>query len=386
MGEQFFDPKFLPPWQRIKSYVWRFFCRLYSASTPEYVPQRRTTFLEHGYLLIDWIETENSQMLSNTFSSPHSETQTQNLYRCMAKIMISLAKIPQPRIGSWTIDNDGHISLSNRPMFCHLNQLENWAIPAGIPRNMTYKSADSLYLDLLTGHDNRLRHQGNAVFSSKDARGQATDLVLMKALLHNFTDRSLRDGPFIMQLTDMHASNIFVDEDWNINHVIDLEWACSLPLENLLPPYWLTHKGVDQIEGPEYERFKLCYEQFTDIFKQEETKTPLYHNPTFYSGITSMRRALYSPAATMKNALEDGRYWYLHALRTPKGLFNIFRTHLGSFYDKSPEGTLIPAISPFWTPGMSSFVDSKLIEFAEYRQEVHDIFNSKKSGTPYYDV
>ncbi|KKZ64633.1 hypothetical protein EMCG_09462 [[Emmonsia] crescens] len=79
-GLSLFDPKFLPLWQRIKSYVWRFFCRLYCASAPEYIPQRRTTLLEHGYLLIDWIETENSQMLSNTFSSPHTETQTQNLY------------------------------------------------------------------------------------------------------------------------------------------------------------------------------------------------------------------------------------------------------------------------------------------------------------------
>ncbi|KKZ64632.1 hypothetical protein EMCG_09461 [[Emmonsia] crescens] len=261
-------------------------------------------------------------------------------------------------------------------MLCHLNQLENWAIPAGIPRNMTNKSADSLYLDLLTEHDNHLHHQENAVYSSKDARDQATDLVLMKALLHTFTDQSLCDSPFIMQLTDMHASNIFVNEDWNINHIIDLEWAYSLPLENLLPPYWLTHKGVDQIEGPEYERFKLCYEQFTDIFEQEETKTPLYHNSTLYSGVTSMQRTLLSG----RNHEERVRGSSI------LGLFNIFRTHLRSFYDKPPEGTLTPAISPFWTPGMSSFVDSKLEDFAQYRQEVRDIFNSTKSGRPYYDV
>jgi hypothetical protein len=86
-------------------------------------------------------------------------------------------------------------------------------------------------------------------------------------ILHQFTNRSLCHGPFIMQLTDLHPSNIFVDKNWNIKHTIDLEWTCYLPLENLLPPFWLTDKGVDQIGGTEYEKFKMCDEKFTDIFR-----------------------------------------------------------------------------------------------------------------------
>lgn len=322
---------------------------------------------------MDWIESSDVQKLSNVFSMPHTEAQTQNLYRSMSKIMISLAKIPQPRIGSWTVDNDGRLSLSNRPLLSHLHQLENWDIPTDIPRNMTYSSADSFYLDLLAVHDNRFQYQGNAAYSGRDARSQAMDLVLMRALLHKFTNRSLRDGPFIMQLTDMYISNIFVDGDWNIKHIIDLEWACSLPLGDLLPPFWLTGKGVDQIEGIEYERFKACYKQFVETFKQEEMGMPLYHNGSFYSR-----------AMSMNNALEDGRYWYWNALQTPKGLFNIFRTHLETFYDKVSKDSLRTAISPFWAPEMTSFVNSKLDEFTQYRQEVGDIFKSEKSGRLYF--
>lgn len=303
-------------------------------------------------------------MLSDTFAKkPQTKEQTQNLYRGLSRIMISLAKMPQSRIGSWTVDNDGRISLSNRPMFCHLHMLENWAIPTGIPRNMTYTSADSFYLDLLDGHDNRLRYQGNSVFDSEDAHAQATDLVLMRLFLHKFTNRYLRDGPFVMQLTDMHASNIFVDKDWNVKHIIDLEWACSLPIEKLLPPYWLTGKGIDQLRGSDYELFKTTYEQFTEIFEQEETNTPLYHCKS-----------------NMRSALENGRYWYLNALQTPKGLFNLCRTHLEPFYDKVPKESLLEAVPSFWTPGMTVFVDSKLRDFARYRQEVRDIFNSRQSG------
>jgi deoxyribodipyrimidine photolyase-like uncharacterized protein len=83
----------------------------------------KSAFLDHGYTLVDWIENENQQMLSNVFNQAHTEAQTQNLYRSMARIFISLARVPQPRIGSWTIDNDGRLTLSNRPLFCHLQRL-----------------------------------------------------------------------------------------------------------------------------------------------------------------------------------------------------------------------------------------------------------------------
>jgi hypothetical protein len=332
----------------------------------------RTAFLDHGYTLVDWIENENEQMLSNVFNQPHTEAQTQNLYRNMARIFISLAKIPQPRIGSWTINNEGQLTLSNRPLFCHLQRLEDWDIPSGIARDTTYTSADSLHLDLLTGHDNRLRYQKNAVFSEDDARHQAVDLVLMRASLVQFTDRSLRDGPFVMYMTDMHASNIFVDQDWNIKHIIDLEWACSLPLQHVMVPHWLTGKGVDLLTGPEYERFGNCYKQFTDAVRQEETNAPL-----FYKGTT------YSLAATMNRTWEQHHYWYLSALQSPKGLFNLFRGQLQPLYEEPPKGSLCPAVSVFWAPGMSSFVSSKLNDLAQYVQEVRDIFNSDKSGRVY---
>lgn len=321
---------------------------------------------------MDWIEHDSIQMLSTTFSKPHTATQTENLYRSMSRIMISLAKVPQPRIGSWTIDDGGQISLTNRPMLCHLNQLENWSIPSGIPRNKTYTSADSFYLDILAGHDNRLRYQGNATFSENDARAQATDLVLMRSLLHQFTNRHLCDGPFVMQLTDMHSSNILVDEDWNIKYVIDLEWACSLPLDALHPPFWLTGEAVDQLHGDNYDSFEEQYSKFVGVLQQEEKNALLHHNGN-----------LYSRGATMKTVLSDGRYWYLNALQSPKGLFNIFRTHLQPQFDKVSSNVLHAGVSSFWTPKMASFIQTKLDDHTQYLKEVADIFNSEKSGKPY---
>lgn len=327
--------------------------------------QKRRVLLDHSYILIDWIEDANTEMLSNTFFKPHTDVQTENLYRGISSIMISLARLPQPRIGSWTMDNDGQISLTNRPMFCHLHMFENWSIPSGIPRNTTYSNSDSYYLDLITGHDNRLLCQKNGAYSKPDAQAQAKDLLLMRALLHQFICRDLNSGPFVMQLTDMHASNIFVDEDWNIKHVIDLEWACSLPLGNLRVPYWLTDKGIDEFDGAEYDEFKACYNRFLDIFEQVESST---------SAALEHSGNLYSRAALMKTALDDRRYWYFSALMAPKGLFNVFRMHIQSMFDEVPKETLREGISPFWKRGMASFIDSKMNGYARYQEEIRAFF------------
>ncbi|KAL4954293.1 hypothetical protein BDW69DRAFT_205332 [Aspergillus filifer] len=284
------------------------------------------------YTLIDWIENEDEQVLSNVYRQPHTEEQTQNLYRGMAKIIVSLARVPQPRIGSWTINNDGRLSLSNRPLLCQLQELENIIIPSGLARHTTYTSADTFCLDLLDGHDNRLRYQKSAVFSERDGRRQAVDLVLMRSTLSRFTDRSVRDGPFLMHLTDMHISNMFV--------------------EGLESPRWLTGQKVDDLTG-------------------------IDQKPHLYKGTT------YSLAATMDRAFDEHHYWYLVALQCPKGLFNLWREQLQPLYDEESKDSLCEAVSPFWAPGMRSFMNMKLKDFADYIQQVRHISNSPESGKIY---
>lgn len=151
----------------------------------------------------------------------------------------------------------------------------------------------------------------------------------------------------------------------------------SLPLENLRPPWWITNKGIDQLEGPEYQLFQPCYSQFVEVFKEEEAaNSPLYHG-----GI------VYYRSAHMKTGLENKHFWYIHALQTPKGLFNLFRTHLQTCYDELPDNDLHDSLrvppSRFWTPRMNDFLRGKRRELAQYQQEVRRIFNSRASGDLY---
>ena len=65
------------------------------------------------------------------------------------------------------------------------------------------------------------------LLNEEDDRGQMANVAIMQALLPHFTDRKLRQGPFFYELSDLHQNNIFVDSEWHIKCLVDLEWACS---------------------------------------------------------------------------------------------------------------------------------------------------------------
>jgi hypothetical protein len=79
----------------------------------------------------------------------------------------------------------------------------------------------------------------------------------MQATFPLVFDRNLRRGPFVFFLTHLHQSNIFVDDDWHITSLVDLEWACSLPVEMVQPPHWLAReRAFDCIVSEEYDPFR----------------------------------------------------------------------------------------------------------------------------------
>lgn len=85
----------------------------------------------------------------------------------------------------------------------------------------------SYTVDMLSFHDSRFRSQPNAVDDLEDCGYQLSALSAMRIIFPSFFQREFRCGPFSFMLTDLHQSNIFVDAEWNITYLVDLEWACS---------------------------------------------------------------------------------------------------------------------------------------------------------------
>jgi Phosphotransferase enzyme family len=127
----------------------------------------------------------------------------------------------------------------------------------------------------------------NSIHDTEDGQRQLSALTTMRALLRHFTDRNLRNEPFILMLTDLHQSNLFVDSDWHITAIIDLEWASILPIEMQHPPYWLTGLSIDKLLGKDLEAFTSVHAEFMAIFEKEErsfTKDGIVHTQIMRKG------------------------------------------------------------------------------------------------------
>ncbi|RMD41483.1 hypothetical protein DV735_g3645, partial [Chaetothyriales sp. CBS 134920] len=183
----------------------------------------------------------------------------------------------------------------------------------------------------------------------------------MRAISPNFFQSELCRGPFVYTLTDLHQSNLFVDDDWNITKVLDLEWATSRPVEMLHPPYWLTNQSVDGIDAQEYEQ---VHQEFMDALEEEERAFPGYGpNRLFLSNI-------------LRRGWTSGAFWYSLALDSPTGLFAIFYDHIQPRFEKDHlnDPGFFGIMKCYWSMDANSFIQAKLKDKEEYDSRLKDAF------------
>lgn len=329
--------------------------------TCPYIGFKDNNVLKTGYIIISFVQ--NGQMLSNTLADHllSDKTRRQTLFGDIAQIILSLNRVKLPRIGSLTLDDDGLIELKNRPLTLRLQTFENEGIPT-IPRDCTYQSVEPYILDLLQLHDNRIHHQPNAIHSLKDGQEQFAALTMMRGLLPQFISRQYRDGPFVLTLTDLHASNIFVDEDWHITSLIDLEWACSSPIELQTPPYWMTGRPIDDIEhGEHLDAFQEVMTEFINAFEEQEK---------------SVQTSDYSQAEIMRKSWSRGSFWYFQAVNSPKGLLRVFNEHIQRMFceEHCTQRVFDRTVSPYWSVGAEEFIQTKVEQEAAYKDRIRKRF------------
>jgi hypothetical protein len=108
---------------------------------------------------MDHVGSTDTVMLSESWDKlRHDQKRRTNLFRGLSQIILSLARLPFDRIGPLTIDNQGILKHTNRPLTLRLHHLENESVPTNIDRDLTYSTSDSYFMDLLSYHDSRLRH------------------------------------------------------------------------------------------------------------------------------------------------------------------------------------------------------------------------------------
>lgn len=251
------------------------------------------------------------------------------------------------QIRSQTLNKNGEISLTNPPLTLRLQSLENEGIPT-IPRDSTYRTVEPYILDLLQCHDNRIYYQPNAIHDLNDGQEQFAALTMMRGLLCQFISCGYRNGPFFLVLTGLHPSNIFVNEDWHVTSLIDLEWACSFPVKLKMPPYWPSGRSIDDIEHGEHSRtFDKIINEFMDAFEEQEQK---------------LQGSNASQAQIMRTCWNKGSFWYFQAVHSPKGLFQVFNEHIQCRFCERhcSQRVFDQTVSPHWYVGADDFIQKKV--------------------------
>ncbi|KAJ5111872.1 hypothetical protein NUU61_001502 [Penicillium alfredii] len=320
-----------------------------------------------GYILVEFIESTRGAMLSNTWKEGQHDLKLRtNLLRDLSRIFLGLCRIPLPRIGSFIINNDGFLHLTNRPLSVEMQQLENEEISTEIPRNYTYSTVDSYVIDILGMHDNRFRYQPNAVNNLGDCAYQLSVLTVMRAIFQSIFTRSFRRGPFVFVFTDLHQSNIFVDSEWHIACLVDLEWACTRPIEMVRPPSWLTDKGVDELVPAEYDAIRR---QFVELLAAEEKEVDCSTLNKSHD-----ESALLCLSDVMDRTWETGAFWYAMALSSPSGLFTIFSNHIRPLFCRDYEEEFGVVMPFFFEKNVGKIAGRKLTDKEEYDRQLRQAF------------
>lgn len=314
-------------------------------------------------------------MLSNTWSEKQNDVELRKtFFRDLSRILLlvlSISRMPLPRIGSFIIDRRGFLTLSNRPLSMELQELENENIPVDLPRDSTtYSTVESYVADILGVHDSRLQNQPNAVNNIQDCGYQMSALAAMRAITPLFLSRNLRHGPFVFMLTDLHQSNIFVDDKWRITCLVDLEWACSRPIEMVEPPYWLTNKGVDEIDVEKYDKLR---KELMTIMRTEAIEM---HGDVILDDPKGMPLRLLD---VMEQTWATGTFWYSLALSSPTGLFRIFYERTQPLLSKHRSDEIGEIMPFYWGRNVGKFVATKLADKTKYDNDLRQAFATSSS-------
>ncbi|KAG5790580.1 hypothetical protein H9Q69_010364 [Fusarium xylarioides] len=348
-----------PYYKQVIWYIRRAVMRLFGSALTPYVSHNRCHLIDDGYLVLEHVD--DGKMLSESWETGrHDVKRRANLFGHLSRIMLRLAKLPLPRIGSWTIDDRGVLKLANRPLTLFLYQLENADIPTELPRDRTYGSSVPYLFDLINCHDNRMRHQPNSIHHQHDGETQLGALTAMRALLPKLIGTQSREGPFAFCLTDLHQSNIFIDDDWRITNIIDLEWACSRPVEMLGPPAWLSSRSIEEIAF-HFDEFTALHDEFVDTMGEQEMAL---------DG-TNVHTEL------MRASWASGSYWYGRALDSPTALLALYVDHIQprfAEFNGSAWEEFSRLLMRLWDVDSLQFVSAKVQEQEQYADQLRAMF------------
>ncbi|QPH09322.1 hypothetical protein C2857_000038 [Epichloe festucae Fl1] len=284
------------------------------------------------YVLLEFIGPEVGNMLSMTWEQHINDAERRaRLYEGISRIMLSLTRLPQTRIGCYRFNpNDTTITLANRPLLSTTIIFENANTPRTIQPSETYHNTDSFLSDMLSFFDDQFLHDPHAVRSENDA-------------------------------------NILVDDDWNITCLIDLEWICALPIEMLEVPSWLTNRSPEQLTGEHLDLFDNERQVFLSAMDKELKNVQQEHDIQ----ITSI----------MRDSWTSKRVWFWTCIQSVNLWLFLIEDHIlpkFSYHDGIDDD--LKRVSTVWREGVRQIVEAKQREETEYQKELQHLLKEEMAA------
>lgn len=230
-------------------------------------------------------------------------------------------------------------------------------------RETTYTSTEPFVADMFRFHDQCFLCHPNMIYDEKDCRGEMAARLLVRMLAHRYIRPERRNGPFFLQFDDFHVSNLFVDAEWNITSIIDLEWVCALPIERLAAPYWLTGCAIDDILEERWEEFNNAQAEFMDIFEAEERNV--------------MPEQDYSRARIMRETWASGGVWFWQGILSINAMSSLFTDHICPKFSNRLSFGSEELISRFWSEDAAEVIVRKVKQYNSYAEELRSLFRDK---------
>lgn len=313
-------------------------------------------------MFLEFIGPETGQMVVYNWDDKLKDSLCRKrLFAGMANIILEMAKVPQPKIGSFRFNNDCTISLDSRAMFASTAILEGQGTPRTTNEGQTYTCTEPFVADAITLLDENLTADVCASNTETDCRGQIAARVVLRAVAHHYIKKEYRNGPFVMQLTDLNPGNFFVDDDWNITCLFDLEWVCALPPEALSAPYWLTGCTIDGLSGDDLVKFEEVQQEFMEILREKEAEYKLS----------------WPLSSIMAEMWQTNGVWFWHSLASVDGAFYMVLDHITPYFGFGMTSDADKTFSKLWIADAEEAVEAKLEEFKQYANDVQKLFDKE---------
>lgn len=297
-------------------------------------------YVEHERTMSDalndpLIEADKSHVLEVNISQQKLEF----LYRQMANIILQLSALTFPRIGSLVQDQDGHFSVSGRPLIQNMNSLVEFAgvSPSLLP-SQRYATSTEWYSAMADMHLAQVMFQHNdAVLDEEDARDKYVARQLFRRLASNerlaigvdAEDDYTCESMFRLYSEDLRPSKVLIDKDLCVVGVIDWEFAYVAPAQfSFDPPWWLLLTSPEYWPGgytPWMEAYEPRLDTFLSVMEEEEEK--MRSNSKIPGGLSGLSLPL---SQRMRKRWESKAWMINYAARNSWAFDFIFWRYLDS--------------------------------------------------------